>query len=90
MRKPDHDQERKTEQLTENKLSQAMDRGQLAKSHAASFVDHRKQTQPALVAELRANLVTLGIIRQVSQNLLCENVAILMRPAVPAAVAKNK
>ncbi|MEO5958821.1 MAG: flagellar biosynthesis protein FlhA [Opitutaceae bacterium] len=59
------------------------------------LVDHIKQTQPALVAELLPDLVSLGIIQRVLQNLLRENIAILNQPLILegigdfAAITKN-
>src|SRR5580698_3192700 len=44
----------------------------LGRQEVQSLVDHLKQTQAALVAELLPDLVTLGIIQRVLQNLLRE------------------
>ncbi|MBM3851773.1 MAG: flagellar biosynthesis protein FlhA [Verrucomicrobia bacterium] len=48
----------------------------LGRQEVQQMVDHLKQTQPALIAELLPDLVNLGIIQRVLQNLLRENVAI--------------
>ncbi len=49
----------------------------LGRQEVQSLLDHLKQSQPALVAELLPDLVTLGIIQRVLQNLLRENIAIV-------------
>jgi flagellar biosynthesis protein FlhA len=59
----------------------------LGRQEVQSIVDHLKQTQPALVAELLPDLVTLGIIQRVFQNLLRENVAILNQPLILEGIA---
>ena len=59
----------------------------LGRQEVQSIVDHIKQTQPALVAELLPDLVTLGIIQRVLQNLLRENVAILNQPLILEGIA---
>ncbi len=51
------------------------------------LVDHLKVANPALVAELLPDLVTLGIIQRVLQNLLRENVAILNQPLILEGIA---
>lgn len=51
------------------------------------MVEHLKQTQPALVAELLPDLVTLGIIQRVLQNLLRENISIVNQTLILEAVA---
>ena len=51
------------------------------------LVDHLKTTQPALISELLPDLVTLGIIQRVLQNLLRENVAILNQPLILEGIA---
>jgi flagellar biosynthesis protein FlhA len=51
------------------------------------LVDHLKVAHPALVAELLPDLVTLGIIQRVLQNLLRENVAILNQPLILEGIA---
>jgi len=59
----------------------------LGRQETQLLVDHLKQTQPALVAELLPDLVTLGIIQRVLQNLLRENVAILNQPLILEGIA---
>jgi flagellar biosynthesis protein FlhA len=59
----------------------------LGRQEVQLLVDHLKQTQPALVAELLPDLVSLGIIQRVLQNLLRENVAILNQPLILEAIA---
>ncbi|MEO6006184.1 MAG: flagellar biosynthesis protein FlhA [Opitutus sp.] len=54
----------------------------LGRQEVQSLVDYLKQTQPALVAELLPDLVTLGIIQRVLQNLLRENIAIVNLPLI--------
>ena len=54
----------------------------LGRQEVQSLIDHIKQTQPALVAELLPDLVTLGIIQRVLQNLLRENIAIVNLPLI--------
>lgn len=48
----------------------------LGRQEVQQMVDHLKQSQSALVAELLPDLVNLGIIQRVLQNLLRENVSI--------------
>jgi flagellar biosynthesis protein FlhA len=59
----------------------------LGRQEVQSLVDHLKVNQPALVAELLPDLVTLGIIQRVLQNLLRENIAILNQPLILEAIA---
>jgi flagellar biosynthesis protein FlhA len=59
----------------------------LGRQEVQAIVDHLKQAQPALVAELLPDLVTLGIIQRVFQNLLRENVAILNQPLILEGIA---
>jgi flagellar biosynthesis protein FlhA len=59
----------------------------LGRQEVQSLVDHLKLTQPALVAELLPDLVTLGIIQRVFQNLLRENIAILNQPLILEGIA---
>jgi flagellar biosynthesis protein FlhA len=59
----------------------------LGRQEVQSLIDHLKQSQPALVAELLPDLVTLGIIQRVLQNLLRENVAILNLPLILEGIA---
>ncbi len=49
----------------------------LGRQEVQSLLDHLKVTQPALVAELLPDLVNLGVIQRVLQNLLREQVAIV-------------
>ncbi len=59
----------------------------LGRQEVQSIVDHLKINQPALIAELLPDLVSLGIIQRVLQNLLRENVAILNQPLILEAIA---
>ena len=59
----------------------------LGRQEVQALVDHLKVNQPALVAELLPDLVTLGIIQRVLQNLLRENIAILNQPLILEAIA---
>ncbi|MEY2878936.1 MAG: hypothetical protein RLZZ15_1316 [Verrucomicrobiota bacterium] len=59
----------------------------LGRQEVQQIVDHLKQAQPALIAELLPDLVTLGIIQRVFQNLLRENVAILNQPLILEGIA---
>ena len=59
----------------------------LGRQEVQHIVDHLKLTQPALVAELLPDLVNLGIIQRVFQNLLRENVAILNQPLILEGIA---
>ena len=59
----------------------------LGRQEVQAIVDHLKQTQPALIGELLPDLVTLGIIQRVFQNLLRENVAILNQPLILEGIA---
>ena len=54
----------------------------LGRQEVQSLVDYLKQSQPALVSELLPDLVTLGIIQRVLQNLLRENIAIVNLPLI--------
>ena len=59
----------------------------LGRQEVQHLVDHLKQTQPALVAELLPDLVSLGLIQRVLQNLLREGVAILNQPLILEGIA---
>ncbi|MBL9186454.1 MAG: flagellar biosynthesis protein FlhA [Opitutaceae bacterium] len=59
----------------------------LGRQEVQAIVDHIKLTQPALVSELLPDLVTLGIIQRVFQNLLRENVAITNQPLILEGIA---
>jgi len=52
-----------------------------------SLVDHLKHSHPALIAELLPDLVTVGIIQRVVQNLLRENLAIVNMPLILEGIA---
>jgi len=54
----------------------------LGRQEVQALVDHVKATQPALVAELLPDLVTLGIIQRVLQNLLREGIAVVNLPLI--------
>ncbi len=59
----------------------------LGRQEVQSLIDHIKTTHAALVAELLPDLVTLGIIQRVLQNLLREGVAILNLPLILEGIA---
>lgn len=59
----------------------------IGRQEVQALVDHLKQTQPALVAELLPDLVTLGIVQRVLQNLLRENIPILNQPLILEGIA---
>ncbi len=59
----------------------------LGRQEVQSLVDHLKTTHAALIAELLPDLVNLGIIQRVLQNLLRENIAILNLPLVLEGIA---
>lgn len=59
----------------------------LGRQDVQSLVDHIKATHAALIAELLPDLVNIGIIQRVLQNLLRENVAILNLPLILEGVA---
>ncbi len=59
----------------------------LGRQEVQLLIDHLKTTQPALVAELLPDLVTLGIIQRVLQNLLRENVSILNQALILEGIA---
>src|SRR6478736_10741 len=59
----------------------------LSRQDVQSLVDHLKGTHAALVAELLPDLVNLGIIQRVLQNLLREGVAILNLPLILEGIA---
>jgi flagellar biosynthesis protein FlhA len=52
-----------------------------------SLIDHVKGTHPALVAELLPDLVNVGVIQRVLQNLLREGVAIVNLPLILEGIA---
>jgi flagellar biosynthesis protein FlhA len=59
----------------------------LGRQEVQQLVDHLKQTQPALIAELLPDLVNLGIIQRVLQNLLRENISINNQPLILEGIA---
>ena len=59
----------------------------LSRQDVQALVDHLKPTHGALVAELLPDLVGLGIIQRVLQNLLREQVAILNLPVILEGLA---
>jgi flagellar biosynthesis protein FlhA len=54
----------------------------LGRQDVQTLIDHVKELHPALVAELLPDLVNLGIIQRVLQNLLRENVSIQNLPLI--------
>jgi len=67
----------------------------LGRQDVQTLVDHLKESHPALIAELLPDLVNLGVIQRVLQNLLRENISILNLPLILecigdyAALTKN-
>lgn len=59
----------------------------LGRQDVQVLIDHVKTTHAALVTELLPDLVNIGIIQRVLQNLLRENIAILNLPLVLEAIA---
>ena len=59
----------------------------LGRQDVQALVDHLKQSHPALISELLPDLVNIGVIQRVLQNLLRENVAILNLPVILECVA---
>ena len=59
----------------------------LGRQDVQVLIDHVKGTHAALVTELLPDLVTIGIIQRVLQNLLRENIAILNLPLVLEGIA---
>jgi flagellar biosynthesis protein FlhA len=59
----------------------------LGRQDVQVLVDHVKESHPALISELLPDLVNLGIIQRVLQNLLRENVAILNLPLILECIA---
>jgi flagellar biosynthesis protein FlhA len=59
----------------------------LGRQEVQALTDHLKQSHPALIAELLPDLVNIGIIQRVLQNLLREGLAILNLPIILEAVA---
>jgi flagellar biosynthesis protein FlhA len=54
----------------------------LGRQEVQTLVDHLKEKNPALVAELLPDLVNLGIIQRVLQNLLREGVSVINLPLI--------
>ena len=67
----------------------------LGRQEVQTLVDHLKEKNPALVSELLPDLVNLGIIQRVLQNLLRESISIINLPLILegigdfAALTKN-
>jgi len=59
----------------------------LGRQDVQALIDHVKATHAALVAELLPDLVNVGIIQRVLQNLLRENIAILNLPLILEGIA---
>ncbi len=59
----------------------------LGRQDVQSLLDHLKESHPALVTELVPDLVNIGIIQRVLQNLLRENIAILNLPLILECIA---
>jgi len=59
----------------------------VSRQDVQSLIDHVKNTHPALVAELLPDLVNVGIIQRVLQNLLREGVAIGNLPTILEGIA---
>lgn len=67
----------------------------LGRQEVQTLVDHLKEKNPALVSELLPDLVNLGIIQRVLQNLLREGISVINLPLILegigdfAALTKN-
>jgi flagellar biosynthesis protein FlhA len=59
----------------------------LGRQDVQALVDHLKSTHTALIAELLPDLVSVGVIQRVLQNLLRENIAILNLPLILEGIA---
>ncbi len=59
----------------------------LGRQDVSALIDHVKGSHAALVAELLPDLVNLGIIQRVLQNLLREGIAILNLPVILEGIA---
>ncbi|MFA6286561.1 MAG: flagellar biosynthesis protein FlhA [Opitutaceae bacterium] len=59
----------------------------LGRQDVQTLLDHVKTSHPALVAELLPDLVNLGIIQRVLQNLLREGVPVLGLPVILEGIA---
>lgn len=61
----------------------------LGRQDVQQLIDHVKTSHPALVSELLPDLVNLGIIQRVLQNLLRENIAITNLPLILVGIGDN-
>jgi flagellar biosynthesis protein FlhA len=59
----------------------------IGRQEVQGLIDHFKQSHPALIAELIPDLVNIGVIQRVLQNLLRENVAIVNLPLILEGIA---
>lgn len=59
----------------------------LSRQDVQSLIDHLKSTHPALIAELLPDLVNIGIIQRVLQNLLRDQVPALNLPLILECIA---
>jgi flagellar biosynthesis protein FlhA len=59
----------------------------LSRQDVQALIDHLKSTHPALVAELLPDLVNIGIIQRVMQNLLRDQVPALNLPLILECIA---
>jgi flagellar biosynthesis protein FlhA len=59
----------------------------IGRQEVQGLIDHFKQSHPALIAELLPDLVNVGVIQRVLQNLLRENVAIVNLPLILEGIA---
>ena len=61
----------------------------LGRQDVQQLIDHVKGSHPALVSELLPDLVNLGIIQRVLQNLLRENISITNLPLILEGIGDN-
>jgi flagellar biosynthesis protein FlhA len=59
----------------------------LGRQDVQALIDHLKATHAALIAELLPDLVNVGVVQRVLQNLLRENIAILNLPLILEGIA---
>jgi flagellar biosynthesis protein FlhA len=59
----------------------------LGRQEIQAQIDYVKQTQPALIAELLPDLVSIGVIQRVLQNLLRENLPVTNLPIILEGIA---
>jgi flagellar biosynthesis protein FlhA len=59
----------------------------VGRQEVQQLVDHLKTSHPALISELLPDLVNLGIIQRVLQNLLRESISILNLPLILEGIA---